>query len=151
MHPVRVTLVGVLVAVAVSACGADEVTDRTGGATGQATVPPSAEAPGAQTGGAAGGTAPRAYPLEEALDQDVDGSLLVTGLLIDDGSGWRLCSEIAESYPPQCGGTSVPVEGVVASRHPLQQAEGVRWAESATIVGEFRDGTLVVTGDAAST
>lgn len=100
--------------------------------------------------GAAGGTALRAYPLEEALATDLDGPTLITGLLINDGSGWRLCSGVAESYPPQCAGESVTVEGVRTADHPFIEESGVQWAEEATVLGELQDGVITVTGSAAS-
>jgi len=109
--------------------------------------PPPADASDA---GGAGGTAPRAYTLEEALAADVDGPILVTGLLIDAGDGWRLCAAVAESFPPQCGGDSVTVEGLDPADHDLQDAGGVQWSEAATLFGELDGTTFTVTGPASA-
>ncbi len=97
-----------------------------------------------------GSTAPRAYTVDQALTAGVDGPILVTGLLIDAGNGWRLCEAIAESYPPQCGGASVSVDGVDPAEYDLERADGVRWSEAATVVGTLDGDTLTVTGSAAS-
>jgi hypothetical protein len=113
--------------------------------------PTDAGAPTAAPGGDPGGTAPRAYTVDEAVSAEVDGPILVTGLLIDAGNGWRLCATIAESYPPQCGGAFVSVDGLDAAEFDLQQAGTVRWSEDATVVGTLDGDILTVTGSAAST
>lgn len=113
--------------------------------------PTDAGAPTAAPGGDPGGTAPRAYTVDEALKAKVEGPILVTGLLIDAGKGWRLCAAIAESYPPQCGGESVSVDGLAADEFDLQQAATVRWSEDATVVGTLDGDILTVTGSASST
>lgn len=100
--------------------------------------------------GDAGGTALRAVPLEEAMAADADGPILVTGLLINAGDGWRLCAAIAESYPPQCGGASVSVEGLDPADHDLQDAGGVQWSEGTTLFGELDGETFRVTGPASA-
>lgn len=130
----RLPVLLTVVAVTLAACG---------GAAGDAT------SDGAG-GGAAGGTALRAVPLAEALQSPTSGPQLITGLLIDDGSGWRLCTAVAESYPPQCGGDSVAVEGVDPADHALTTVEGVQWQESATVYGELSGDTLTVTGPASA-
>jgi hypothetical protein len=80
----------------------------------------------------------------------VAGPILVTGLLIDAGDGWRLCAAIAESYPPQCGGESLTVEGLDPADHDLQEAAGVRWSEGVTLFGEVDGETFRVTGPASA-
>lgn len=96
------------------------------------------------------GTAPRAYTLDEAQAADVDGPILVTGLLIDAGDGWKLCALIAESYPPQCAGASVTVVDLDPADHDLFEANGVRWAEGATLFGVLSGDTFTVTGPASA-
>jgi hypothetical protein len=125
----------------VSCAGAD------GPSPGDPVNPPPAEASEAA---GAGGTAPRAFTLEEALASDGDGPILVTGLLIDAGDGWRLCAAVAESFPPQCGGASVTVEELDPADHDLQDAGGVRWSESATLFGELDGTTFTVRGPASA-
>ncbi len=58
----------------------------------------------------------------------------------------RLCEALAESFPPQCGGASVPVSGHVGtSSIPLVSEQGVTWTDQpVTFLGEIIDGTLVV-------
>jgi hypothetical protein len=66
-----------------------------------------------------------------------DDLVTVTGALFVDADGIvRLCDAIAESFPPQCGGDRIVVTGLDLADVPdLQEANGVRWAESATLFG----------------
>ena len=45
--------------------------------------------------------------VEEFLDQSPQQAVEVEGFLLIDGDQARLCALIAESYPPQCGGSSI--------------------------------------------
>ena len=82
----------------------------------------------------------------EALEGGADGVIAVQGFLFDDGSGPVLCEVLAESFPPQCGGASVPVEGhEEAVDVPLVSEQGVTWTDQPLILfGDIVDGTLVV-------
>ncbi len=67
-----------------------------------------------------------------------------TGFLVDDGATVRLCDALAESYPPQCGGASLLVEGRLP-RVEWSEAQGVRWtAAQVGLRGEVEDGVLRV-------
>lgn len=101
-------------------------------------------------GADAGGTTMRVYTVTEAMALEQEGSVHVTGLLIDDGSGWRLCELVLESFPPQCGGESLDVEGLDPTGLPLEESGDVRWQTEATVVGEVEGDTLIVTGSPAS-
>lgn len=106
---------------------------------------------GADAGGAAaGGTTMQVLSVTDALESEHQGSVHVAGLLIDDGSGWHLCEEVMESYPPQCGGASLLVEDVDPADHVLEEEGDVRWQTDATVVGEIEGDTLIVTGSAAA-
>jgi hypothetical protein len=66
--------------------------------------------------------------------------LLVNGALFigSDGTTW-LCSLEAESYPPQCGGSRLKVLHLERASLPaLQSANGVRWLDSAQLLGTVR-------------
>jgi hypothetical protein len=66
--------------------------------------------------------------------------LLVNGALFigSDATAW-LCSLVAESYPPQCGGSRLKVLHFERASLPaLQSANGVRWLDSAQLVGTVR-------------
>ena len=82
----------------------------------------------------------------EALTTDATGILAVQGFLLDDGSGYRLCEVLAESFPPQCGGATVGItnfEEVLGV--PLANSQGVSWTDSTvTFFGELVDGVFVV-------
>ena len=66
-----------------------------------------------------------------------DDIVLVSGALFVDADGTvRLCDAIAESFPPQCGGERIVVEGLdLRSVAGLQEANGVRWADAVTLLG----------------
>ena len=82
----------------------------------------------------------------DALATDATGVIAVKGFLMVDDQGARLCELLAESYPPQCGGASIPVTGYeeVLSA-PLSSTQGVSWTDqSVSFLGEIVGGTLVV-------
>ena len=69
--------------------------------------------------------------------QATDDLVTVTGaLFVDpDGTTW-LCDAIAESFPPQCGGERIEVEGLDLADVPnLQEENNVRWAEAVNLFG----------------
>lgn len=139
MRSARLFAAVVIAALALAACaGADDLT------------PDPAGPPVSGASDPAGGTAPRVYTLEEAIAADPEGPILVTGMLIDSGDGWQLCSLAAESYPPQCGGEMVTVEGVDPAEFDLEEANGVRWQQGATLYGELDGDTFTVTGPASA-
>jgi len=94
--------------------------------------------------------------VQAALDSTVTGVVAIKGYLFDDGTGLRLCGALAESFPAQCGGPSLTVEGFAFDRmielpeYELVQVEssgGVTWtAGLVTLFGEVVDGNLVVEG-----
>ena len=101
-------------------------------------------ADGDEAPGAAAAT-PQQVTFDEARDAD-DGTLVELGgaVYADDGP-MRVCRELAESYPPQCG-RAIPVAGVGWDELPrVQRASGVTWTDAAVVlVGELRGGTLHV-------
>jgi hypothetical protein len=110
-------------------------------------VPPSLE-----PGTAGGMIVDGGISVSEAVSGDVSGVIAVRGFLFDDGSGWRLCDALAESFPPQCGGESVAISGheeVVDV--PYLNEQGVTWTDATvTVLGEIVDGTLVVDSTVSS-
>ena len=83
--------------------------------------------------------------VSEALSTDATGVLAVGGFLFIDGEGTRLCEVLAESFPPQCGGVAIPLEGFDASLEETQSEQGITWTDNHVIVfGEIIDGTLRV-------
>lgn len=68
--------------------------------------------------------------LLDAEDQGASGTtVVVIAMLVDDGSGLRMCESLAESDPPQCGGRSVEVMNPGVIDVDLTEDQGVRWAE----------------------
>ena len=84
--------------------------------------------------------------IAQALDSDLDEPLLVNGFLVATGDEVRLCEALAESFPPQCRGDSLLVEGLdLASIDGLQDEGEVRWTdEPIQLLGSVNDGTLTV-------
>jgi hypothetical protein len=66
-----------------------------------------------------------------------DDIVAVTGALFVNADGTvLLCDAIAESFPPQCGGERIAVEGLdLDTIAGLQEEGGVRWAEGVTLLG----------------
>jgi hypothetical protein len=77
--------------------------------------------------------------VQEAIDSELAGPLMVRGYLLERGGELRLCEAILESSPPQCGEPSLRVEGAApaASEEPV------------SLLGEVEGGTLTVS-EAAS-
>ena len=96
------------------------------------------------------GTTMRVYTVSEAIALEEEGSVHVSGLLIDDGTGWRLCDMVLESFPPQCGGEFLVLDGFDPTGLPLEESGEVRWQTEGTVVGEIDGDTLIVTGSPAS-
>jgi hypothetical protein len=84
--------------------------------------------------GSAGGPG---ISIDEALASAGSEPLLVNGaLFVDAEETMLLCSAIAESFPPQCGGTRLLVEGLDISSIPgVQEANGVQWVDSVQLFG----------------
>jgi hypothetical protein len=75
--------------------------------------------------------------IDDAIGRGDATDVLVNGALFVDADGTvRLCSAIAESFPPQCGGSRLEVRGLdLAAVGALQQANGVRWADAVQLYG----------------
>jgi hypothetical protein len=74
----------------------------------------------------------------DALDhRATDDLVTVSGALFANADGTVvLCSAIAESFPPQCGGDRIRVDGLDLDDVPGLQVEGdVAWAEGVTLFG----------------
>lgn len=69
--------------------------------------------------------------IDEVVRRGVRGEVRLEGYLVGrEGGPVRLCMELLESYPPQCGGPSLAVEGLdPAVLRDLSRAEGVIWSE----------------------
>jgi hypothetical protein len=85
--------------------------------------------------------------IPEALATDATGVIAVKGFLIDDGQEARLCELLAESLPPQCGGSSVVIDSLdQIDPDETTSAGDVTWTDQlVTVLGELIDGTLVTT------
>lgn len=79
-----------------------------------------------------------AMSVADAIRQRAGGEVVaVSGaLFVTAGRTVLLCDAIAESFPPQCGGERIRVQGVDLASIPGLQTEGeVSWAEAVTLLG----------------
>ena len=86
--------------------------------------------------------------VEEAWASTLDGVLLVNGFLVVRDGEAKLCSVLAESFPPQCGGDSLRVAGLdLEDLDGLQNSQGVTWSDrEIQLLGNVADGVLTVGG-----
>jgi hypothetical protein len=84
--------------------------------------------------------------VQEALDSDLEGPLLVLGsYLHEEGQDPKLCTAIMESYPPQCGEPSLVVEGLNEDEiDGLQSGGSTTWTDQTQILGTVKDGVITV-------
>jgi len=82
----------------------------------------------------------------DALAGDATGVIAVKGFLVVNEGGARLCEALAESYPPQCGGSAIAITDYEETLSvPLTSAQGVSWTDDyVSFLGEIVDGVLVV-------
>jgi hypothetical protein len=112
----------------------------------------SGEAGGGPGGGGtvSGMAAGPAIAVEEAIASDSGEALLVEGNLLAAGGQVRLCSALAESFPPQCGQTFLRVEGLKLEEvDGLTQGGDASWTDrQIQLLGVVRDGVLTVSQNA---
>lgn len=90
--------------------------------------------------------------IDDALASSSEEQLLVNGNLLAQGDEIRLCSALAESFPPQCGGASLVVEGLKLEEVDGLVTEGdVSWTDRPIqLLGVVSDGTLTVSENATA-
>ena len=115
-----------------------------GGGSSSPTAPPAVTSGSAPSAGAPIATG--GLSVEEALASTLSGPLMVTGNLVAAYDEVRLCSELLESSPPQCGGPSLLVQGLdLTSVEGLQTAGGVSWTDGrVSLLGTVANGVLTV-------
>ena len=165
----RVTIVAILgvLALALAACGSDETTVEvpSDGGDQQSSELPLDSGAGAGDGGGADTCLagepvcedtfpdsgeppvppPPGLPIASVDSAPIDGGFVISGFYFDDGTGVRLCEALAESFPPQCGGASIPFDNTAgADLGVLSIEQGVTWSDQPILVeGEVVEGTFV--------
>ena len=120
-------------AILLVACGADDAVDSSadpGSSNGTAGQPVLVIAAGEPT-------EPGMSVADALGHQATDDLVTVSGALFANADGTvLLCDAIAESFPPQCGGDRIRVEGLDLDSIDGIQVEGdVAWAEGVTLFG----------------
>ena len=78
--------------------------------------------------------------VQEAIDSEVEGPLMVRGYVIERDGELRLCDGILESYPPQCGEPSLRIEANGVAVSPSE--------ERGSLLGEVDGGVIRLAPDA---
>ncbi len=120
-----------LAALLVIACGGDDIDSTDNG-------PSAGLGPGISIG--------------DAIASDLDGPLLINGFLViqggehDDPEEVRICEALAESFPPQCGGRFLVVEGLdLKSIEGLMSEGAVSWTDAfVQVLGKIEGEVLTV-------
>ncbi len=89
--------------------------------------------------------------VSDAIASDLDGPLLVNGFLViqggepDDPEEVRICEVLAESFPPQCSGQFLLVEGLdLKSIEGLMSEGAVSWTDLVQVGGTIDGEVLTV-------
>jgi hypothetical protein len=97
----------------------------------------------AETPPGAGAPADGGLSVAEARDSDVGGPLVVRGFIVLEGEVVRLSDLLMESFPPQCGGESLIMEGAELNAFETSVEGDVRWTNSpVSVLGEVEGDTL---------
>jgi hypothetical protein len=84
-------------------------------------------------------------PVATVATTPIDGGFVISGFYFDDGTSVRLCEALAESFPPQCGGASIPFDNTAGvDVGVLSIEQGITWSDQPVLVeGEVVDGVFV--------
>ena len=84
----------------------------------------------------------------EALNSNLTGPLLINGFLHVQNGQVRLCEVLAESFPPQCAGSSLVVRGLdLMTLQGLMSEGSVTWSvQPVQVLGTVEGGVLSVAG-----
>jgi hypothetical protein len=141
MKRVATTAATIMTALGLAACGGSDP---------EATPPPTQAEPPASTPSAAAPTPGGGLSIQEAINSTLAGPLMVKGFVVAHGQGAvQLCSALAESYPPQCGGPALEVIGLdLATVEGLSRDETSpdrAWTETEiSLLGNVEDGSITV-------
>ena len=79
----------------------------------------------------------------EARASTLDGPLLVNGFVLVEDGRVLLCSALAKSLPPQCGGDSLTLSGFPLEGFELQRSGDVSWTDrSVQVLGYVEGGVM---------
>ena len=97
--------------------------------------------------GAMSGVGP-GISIGDASSSNLQGPLLINGHLHAEDGQVRLCEVLAESFPPQCGGRSLVVQGLdLTTRDGLTSEGSVTWSDQLVQVLGTLDGDVLTVAD----
>lgn len=135
MHRATLVLAAALGTLLLAGCGG-----VAGDGGGEPASPPASPPAAAAVPGPDGG-----LTVEQARVSDADGPLLVRGFYVSNGANARLCSALAESDPPQCGGASLQLDPNLMLDAELQTKAGVSWSpREVSLLGDVAGDVLRV-------
>ena len=83
----------------------------------------------------------------EAFTSNLQGPLLINGHLHAQNGQVRLCELLAESFPPQCGGRSLVVQGLdLTTMNGLTTEGSVTWSDQLMQVLGTLEGDVLTVG-----
>jgi hypothetical protein len=84
----------------------------------------------------------RGVSVADATAGPIDGAFELRGFFVADDAGARMCEALLESFPPQCGGASIPV-GDFDVDLALSSEAGVSWTDQVVYLeGEIVGGVF---------
>lgn len=136
----KLTLIGVAVILAIvaAACAGAEEAETDGPAGGLPLAPPSDLSTGFIIDGG--------ISVDEALADEGTEALAVSGFVVIVEGESRLCTLLAESFPPQCGGSSLVIENPEALVDlPLVEEGNTQWSNDVVVLlGTVDAGVITV-------
>lgn len=91
----------------------------------------------------------------ELIENGAQGTVALKGFLFFDDSSWRVCENLMESFPPQCGGPFIVVanpDGIdVEVVESMDEEQGIGWTALPVLLTVGYDGDRLILPATAST
>jgi inhibitor of cysteine peptidase len=84
----------------------------------------------------------------ELIEGGAQDTATVQGFLFSDATSWRLCENLMESYPAQCGGPAIVIDNPddidPGLRESMDENQGIAWTASPVTVTATYDGDRLI-------
>jgi hypothetical protein len=81
---------------------------------------------------------------DQALTQNDDTPVTVTGALLIEGERARLCDGLTESHPPQCNARHLDIVSLPRELPEMASDGRVGWVEHVTVMGVVSGGEIAI-------